>query len=486
LASSNDDLTARTAVELNELLAAGDVSSVEITEQVLARIETVNPVIAAFITVTDELALSEAKAADERRARGESLSAIDGIPYSIKDLDDTAGIRSTHGTKFLEHNVPTEDSAVAAILRSSGGVLLGKTNLPHMGYWDMSDNYVAPTALNPWDTTRTPGGSSGGAAAAIAAGLGPLAQGGDGAGSIRTPAALTGTVGFKGTFGRVPFYPAGNQWTHRVHNGPIARTVADAALMFGVMAQIDDRDPASVHLPMPPFVALDGARPLEGKRALLSVDFGYGMVTNEVAAATRAAGESLRALGAEVVEVDAVPWDNPAGFHAIMYAGGGYPEAYLPHPEWVEPILEVILQAGTTRSVKEVVGAETARGVFYQQVLAVMKEYDFIVTASAPLPAWSAVPGMGDMMIEGKEIDNSLSRAFLVMPFNLTGQPAISIPSGFSSTGLPLGVQIVGRKYEDLEVLQAAAALEKELDLRPAWPTPTFRPEGVNGVIRTV
>jgi Asp-tRNA(Asn)/Glu-tRNA(Gln) amidotransferase A subunit family amidase len=271
-----------------------------------------------------------------------------------------------------------------------------------------------------------------------------------------------------------------------VHNGPIARTVADAALMFSVMAQIDDRDPASVHLPMQPFVALEGARPLEGKRVLLSVDFGYGMVTNEVAAATRAAGESMRALGAEIVEVDAVPWDNPADFHAVMYAGGGYPEAYLPHPEWVEPILEIILQAGTTRSVKEVVGAETARGVFYQQVLAVMKEYDFILTASAPLPAWSAVPGWGDMMIEGKEIDNSLSRAFLVMPFNLTGQPAISIPSGFSSTGLPLGVQIVGRKYEDLEVLQAAAALEKELDLRPAWPTPTFRPEGVNGVIRSL
>jgi Asp-tRNA(Asn)/Glu-tRNA(Gln) amidotransferase A subunit family amidase len=485
--SISSDLTSISAVDLIALRDAGEITSTEITTQVLARIEALNPIVGSFITVTAELALSEAAAADERHRRGEKLSPIDGIPYSIKDLENTAGIRTTQGSKFFEHVIPTEDSAVAKILRASGGVLLGKTNTPHMGYKDMCDNLVAPSALNPWDLTKTPGGSSGGAASAVASGMGPIAQGGDGAGSIRIPASLTGTVGFKGTFGRVPLYPANNPWTTRVHNGPITRTVADAALLFQVLAQPDERDPASVHgMPMPDFVALDGAKPLAGKRALFSVDFGYGMVTADVDAQTRVAVSALQELGLEVVEVGEMPWENPTGFHQVMYAGGGYPDAFLPHPEWVEESFDVLLRRGAARTVKEVVQAEADRAAFFLAATAIMEDYDFIITPTMPLPAWDATPGLGERFIDGKPLPVNEKRSFFLYPFNLTGQPAISVPAGFSPQGLPIGVQIVGRKYEDLEVLQAAAALEKELDLRPAWPTPTFRPAGYDGVVRAV
>lgn len=482
--ATNTDLTQVSATELVTLMDSGEVTSTEITEQVLARIAKLNPIVGAFVTVTEEIALENAKASDARRAKGESLSAIDGIPYSIKDLENTAGIRTTLGSKFFEHNVPTEDSAIAGILRGSGGVLLGKTNTPHMGYKDMCDNYIFPSALNPWDTSTTPGGSSGGAGAAIAAGLGPLAQGGDGAGSIRIPAGLTGTVGFKGTFGRVPFYPVNNPWSHRIHNGPITRTVADAALMFSVMTRFDVRDPQSVKEPLAPFSPLEGAQPLAGRKALLLMDFGYGFVHSEVIANTRAAVAALEDLGVEVTEKDVAPWTDPAGFHAVLYAGGGIPAAFLEHLDWIESDLLYMLEAGGKRTALEISKAEADRGIFHQQLVDVMTEYDYIITPTMPLPAWSAVPGPGPDNIEGTPIDR-YSKAFLVYPFNLSGQPAISIPSGFSSEGLPTGVQIVGRKYEDIEVLQAAAALESVLDLNPAWPTPTVRPEGLDGVIAT-
>src|SRR5437588_225898 len=216
------DLCFTPATELRRLIRARQLSPVELTDAVLSRIERLNPVLNAFLTVTADAARREAKAA-EARARGDGAAGpLDGVPYSIKDLEPTAGVRTTYGSKFFEHNVPAEDGLVASRLRASGGILLGKTNTPHFGHRDMCDNLLGPPCRNPWKLDRTSGGSSGGAGAAVAAGLGPLAHGSDGAGSIRIPSALCGVVGFKPSFGRIPYHPNADYWSARSHNGPMA------------------------------------------------------------------------------------------------------------------------------------------------------------------------------------------------------------------------------------------------------------------------
>ena len=247
----NEELCFLPAIELARLVRSRELSPVEIVDALLTRIARLNPTLAAFITVTAERARAEAKAAEGRAVRNQFLSPLDGLPYTLKDLEPTAGVRTTFGSKWFEHHVPAEDGAVAARLRASGGILLGKTNTPHFGYKDMCDNLIGPPCRNPWKLDRTSGGSSGGAAAALATGLGPLAHGSDGAGSIRIPAALCGVVGFKPSFGRVPFHPNPDYWSARSHNGPMARTVRDAALMLTAVAGPDARDPLTIEAPPP-------------------------------------------------------------------------------------------------------------------------------------------------------------------------------------------------------------------------------------------
>src|SRR5206468_12685546 len=216
----------------------------------------------------------QARAAEDRALRGERRGPLDGIPYSIKDLEPTAGVRTTYGSRWFEHNVPTEDGAVAARLKATGGILLGKTNTPHFGYKDMCDNLLGPPCRNPWKLDRTSGASSGGAGAAVASGLGPLAHGSDGAGSIRIPSALCGVFGLKPSFARVPYWPNNDIWAARSHNGPMTRTVRDAALLLTAIAGADPRDPTTIDSPFVDYVAAcDGD--LRGLRVAWSADFGY-------------------------------------------------------------------------------------------------------------------------------------------------------------------------------------------------------------------
>src|SRR5206468_6435282 len=280
------DLCFTSALELRRLIDSRQLSPVELTEAVLGRITRLNPVLSAFITVTADQTMEEARAAEARVQRGTPLGPLDGIPYSIKDLEPTAGIRTTFGSKFFERNVPAEDGAVAARLRASGGILLGKTNTPHWGYKDMCDNLIGPPCRNPWRLDRTAGGSSGGAGAAVASGLGPLAHGSDGAGSIRMPSALCGVFGLKPSFGRIPYHPNPDYWSARAHNGPMARTVRDAAVMLGVMAGPDPRDPLTIDAPPEDYVRACGGD-LKGLRVARSGDFGYAPVDPEVMAVAR-------------------------------------------------------------------------------------------------------------------------------------------------------------------------------------------------------
>ena len=275
------DLCFTPALELGRLIRSRELSPVEIAETVLARVERLNPVLNAFLTPTPELALEQARAAEKRAMAGTLLGPIDGIPVSIKDLEPLAGVRCTYGSKWTEHNIATEDGVAAGRIRAAGGVILGKTNTPHFGYKDMCDNLLGPPCKNPWKLERTSGASSGGAGAAVASGLGPLAHGSDGAGSIRIPSALCGIFGIKASFGRVPYAPSADYWAGRSHTGPMTRTVRDAAMFLGIMAGPDDRDPLSLDGPVPDFLsACDGdtaagsGQSLKGLRVAWSADLG--------------------------------------------------------------------------------------------------------------------------------------------------------------------------------------------------------------------
>jgi Asp-tRNA(Asn)/Glu-tRNA(Gln) amidotransferase A subunit family amidase len=470
---SDTELWATPATELAQMIRAKAVSPTELLDAVLDRIDHVEPIVNAFITITDDLARAEAAQATKRAQRGELISAMDGIPYSIKDLENTAGIRTTMGSMFFADNVPDTDSVVAGRLRASGGVLLGKTNTPHFGYKDMCDNLVAETTLNPWDTTRTAGGSSGGAAAAVAAGLGPLAQGSDGAGSIRIPAALCGVVGFKPSFGRIPVHPSREYWSHRTHNGPLTRTVADAALMTAVMAGNDDRDPQSIATELGEFTPLPGSdRPLRGRKVRWSPDLGYGPVSAEVVRVVTAAVSALEDLGC-AVEAKEPGWNDPTEFHRVNYstqiAAGIGPLADR-RPEWIEDTLMELITIGRSYSAVDVKKAEISRAGLYNEALSLFEEIDFLVTPAMPLEAWSAERGPGRREIDGTPLPVGMGRSYAVNPFNMTGQPAITIPCGWTKSGLPVGVQIVGRRHHDIDVLQFAYALEQSLAITHRWP----------------
>src|SRR5438477_881197 len=266
------------ATDLVEAIRARRLSPVEVLEDVLQRAERLQPSLHPFMTIDADRARNAARDAEAAVTRGDSLGPLHGLPVSVKDLEPTAGLRTTYGSKFFEDFVPDFDGAVAGRLRSAGAILFAKSNTPHFGYKDLCDNLLGPPTRNPWNLERTPGGSSGGAAAAVAAGIGPLAHGSDGAGSIRIPAALCGVFGFKATFGLVPYWPNPDLWSARSHNGPLSRTVRDAALMLNAIAGADARDVLSIDSPQTDWLPVCDERDISGLRVAWSPDFGYAPV----------------------------------------------------------------------------------------------------------------------------------------------------------------------------------------------------------------
>lgn len=451
------------ATELGSLIHRRALSPVELADAVLQRIEQINPALNAYLTVTADLAREAARAAEARALDDALLGPLDGIPYSIKDLEATAGVRTTYGSRFFEHNVPDADGAVAARLKASGGVLLGKTNTPHYGYKDMCDNLLGPPCRNPWNPTRTSGGSSGGAGAAVAAGLGPLAHGSDGAGSIRIPAALCGVFGLKPSYGRVPYYPSADYFATRSHNGPMTRTVRDAALLLQVMAGPDHRDPHTIDAPPDDYLAAcDGD--LRGLRVAWSPDLGFAPVDPQVGAIVERAARRFTELGC-AVEAPAVAWPDPRAFHQVIWEVGVAArnvERATERPDWIEPtLMHMILNAGRISAI-EYQQALLARSVFYTAVREFFDTYDLLLTPQMPLAAWSVEsgPGEGVREIGGQSVSTMFDRLSFTYPFNLTGYPAASVPCGFTSDGLPVALQIVGRWHADAQVLRAAACFE--------------------------
>src|SRR5215472_6622669 len=454
------DLCFTPATELAAMIRRRTLSPVEIMDAVLARIEALNPRLNAYLTVDAERAREQAKAAEAAVMQGETLQPLHGLPVSIKDLEPSAGLRCTYGSKFFEHNIADVDGMVTERVKAAGGIVIGKTNTPHYGHKDMCDNLLGPPCRNPWKLDRTPGGSSGGAAAAVASGLGPLAHGSDGAGSIRCPASLCGVFGLKPSLGRVPYHPSPDYWAARSHNGPITRTVRDAALMLSALAGPDPRDPLSIDTPPDDYLAAcDGD--LKGMRVAWSADLGILPVDPEVRAITEAAARRFTELGCAL---DAPPlrWPDMREPHRLIWHVGvasRQVDRAREHPDWIDPsLMRMIVDAGCINAL-DYGRAVLARAPFYETVQRFFEDYELLLTPAMPVAAWSVEPD-SVAVIDGHPAPTLLERLTFTFPFNLTGQPAATVPCGWTREGLPVGLQIIGRWHADAVVLCAAAGFE--------------------------
>jgi Asp-tRNA(Asn)/Glu-tRNA(Gln) amidotransferase A subunit family amidase len=453
------DLLFTPSIVLGERIRARQLSPLELIDAVLDRAEATQDSIHAFITLDPDRARAAARAAEDAVMRGDVLGPLHGLPVSIKDLEPTAGLRTTYGSRFFEDNVPDFDGAVSGRVRQAGGVIFGKTNTPHYGHKDLCDNLIGPPARNPWALDRTTGASSGGAAAAVAAGIGGLAHGSDGAGSIRIPASFCGVFGLKPTFGRVPYWPNPDFWAARSHNGPITRTVRDAALLLGVMAGTDARDPMSLPLPAEDFLAACEGD-LRGLRIGWSADFGYAAVDPEVRRLTEAAARRFAELGSAPEDVKP-DWADPKGWAEVLWdasMAGRLGERAREHPDWIEPSLMAQIEHGSRVSGRELAQAQVARTTFYEQARGFMAPLDLLLTPQMPAPAFSVDGWPAE--IDGQPMRTLFDHLPFTYPFNLTGWPAASVPCGFTASGLPVGLQIVAKPRQDTLVLRAAAAFE--------------------------
>ncbi|MBW3634308.1 MAG: amidase [Chloroflexi bacterium] len=452
----NDSIAFHSAQELRALYGARKLSPVDVARTLLARIERINPLLNAFTVVTPELALEQAQAAERSYARGDA-AALAGIPVSIKDLTPTRGIRTTRGSLVDPDWVPADDAPVVERLYAAGAVMLGKTNTPELGWKGDSGNRVFGPSFNPWDVKKSPGGSSGGAAAAVAAGLGPLAQGSDGAGSIRIPASFCGIFGFKQSFGLVPQYPP-SAVGDLSHIGPMTRTVGDAALMLDAMAGADPRD----RLSWSSGIAYEHGlqRGVQGLRVAWSPTLGYAHVSHDVRESTKQAVMVFQELGCDIEQVDpGLP--DPANILDVIWSSAmaGYFTGRLDDVrDRLDPGLLVVIDRAASLSAADLASALQRRNGYYSGMREFMERFDLLLTPTLPVTAFTA--GMDEPDGWRRSTLAPLDWTPFTFPFNLTGQPAASVPCGFDRNGLPIGLQIVGRWRDDPIVLRAAAAFE--------------------------
>src|SRR5574343_477658 len=456
------DLTQCPAHELLQLYRSGQASPVEATQAVLARIERLNPQINAFCVVDPDAALASARASEARwqahRSSGAPVGELEGVPTTIKDLILTRGWPTLRGSRTIDPQQAWDvDAPATARLREAGAVLLGKTTTPEFGCKGETNSPATGITRNPWNTAHTPGGSSGGAAAAVAAGLGPLAVGTDGAGSVRIPAAFCGNVGLKPSFGRVPAYPL-SPFGSVAPLGPHTMSVRDAALMMNVLKKPDARDWTS----LPPestdyTVGLeDGIR---GLRIAYSPTLGYARnVHPEIAVAVDAGVRQLQALGAHVEQVDP-GFDDPLDITTGLWFLGAHTvwSGLTPEQQAVtDPDFRAEAALGAQLSAAQVQQLNLRRGALGSHMRQFMQRYDLLVTPSVAVPAFEARPA-GTVPMDPQAM---LGWTPFSYPFNLTQQPAITVPCGLTSKGLPMGLQIVGPMFGDALVLRAARAFE--------------------------
>jgi aspartyl-tRNA(Asn)/glutamyl-tRNA(Gln) amidotransferase subunit A len=451
-----NDLCALSAAELLEAFRKKELSPVEVAKAVSGRIRELNPVLNAFNLVNDSLE-KEAQESEARWMRGEPRGLLDGVPVSIKDILLTKGWPTLRGSKTVDAAGPWNDDApVVARLREHGALFLGKTTTPEFGWKGVTDSPLTGITRNPWNPDKTPGGSSGGASAALAAGMGPLALGTDGGGSIRIPCSFTGTFGLKPSFGRVPAWPLSPFGTV-AHVGPMTRTVADAALMLNVLSLPDARDWHAL-----PYDARDYRTGLEhgvrGLRIAYSSNLGYAQVDAEVASIARSSLKIFEDLGAKVEEKHP-GFENPEPvFRAHWFSGAAFllKNIAADKKKLVDPGLLEVGAMGEKITAFDLIDAQMKRGALGTHMNLFHRDYDLLVTPTLAIPAFD----VGEVYPGAKAGKQWTDWTPFTYPFNLTQQPAASVPCGTTKAGLPVGLQIVGPKYADALVLRACRAFE--------------------------
>ena len=447
--------------EVSEKIRTKEVSPVDVTQSALARLEEVEPTLTAFVTTTPELALEQAKIAEQEISDGKYRGPLHGVPLAVKDLYDTAGIRTTSSSAQRSDHVPTADSVSVAKLYEAGMVLIGKTHTHEFAY-----GATTPTTGNPWAPDRTPGGSSGGSGAAVASGVVHVALGSDTGGSIRIPAALCGTVGLKPTFGRASRVGVASLSWSLDHVGPLSRNVVDSALVMAVMSGYDRTDPGTVDVPVPDMVTgIDAG--VAGKKIGIPVNYFTDRVATEATQAASTAAATLESLGAELVEVTIPMAEHiiPTEWAIMMPEATAYHMDYLrDSPEKFTDETRTFLEVGAAQLATDYINALRLRTLIQAAWRDMFASIDVLLAPT--LAAGAALRSdpfirWGDGTVEGA----TPAYVRLSAPANVTGLPSLSVPAAFTADGLPLGVQIIGKPFAEPEILQFGYALEQNTDV---------------------
>lgn len=456
------NITDLSVLELSNLIKSKSISCTEVTDSFLRHIDDLNPQINAFCDIFHESAVRDAKLADAAIAQGHYSSPLHGIPIGLKDLTPTSGSTTTFGSKLFKTNMPEHDAILVERLRKKGAIIVGKTNTPEFGHKGVTDNLIFGKTRNPWNLTKVAGGSSGGSAAAVAARMVPIAEGSDGAGSIRIPAALCGVVGFKPSFGRIPDVAGPfSSTTPFFHNGPISRNVHDSFIFYRAMAGEDHRDPFSI--PTNSSQPTKPLPPLNRLKIAYSRKLDYFQVSADVENCLDATIARLSNLGYQVEEVDlGLGLDVEECFMTLWrfklsstYGGLKKNELHL-----LEPTVQQLISEGNKITPVEYGRAIKVRERVWDIISRLFSNYDFLVCPTTSVPAFD-IDKESPRRINGVEI-NSLIGWFLTYPFNLTGNPAISLPVGFCTSGLPVGMQVIGQRLDDTRLLQFSESIELE------------------------
>lgn len=450
-------------------------SATEVVEEALDRIAALDPTLGACTVTFPEAARAQAQEADRRVVAGGRLPPMLGVPVSVKDHIWLAGELATNGSLAYREFRPAEDCVAVRRLRAAGAIIVAKTNNPEFCYRGFTDNPVFGLTRNPWRLDRTPGGSSGGAGACVAAGMTPIALGTDGGGSIRIPASFCGVVGHKPTFGLVPKEPGFKGWKTLSVDGPLTRSVRDAALALAVLAGPAPEDDMSY--PGPSVDELASAadeRPLRHLRVAVSVDLGYAPVEPDVRGVFAAAVDRFAALGCRIEEAHPATASPTPLWNRLALVEGYASEGPL-LADWADamsPGIPEIIRAGADIPGWQYVDALHERAAFTRTWAEFFTRYDLLLTPTMQLTAFP-VGVDGPVEIDGRPVDPFFDDwCVLAYPANLTGQPAISVPAGHGSDGLPIGLQITGRRFEDATVLAAAAGFERVAPWLDRWPPP--------------
>jgi aspartyl-tRNA(Asn)/glutamyl-tRNA(Gln) amidotransferase subunit A len=474
---TNDELSNLDAVRIAHAVRTRELSAIDVVKAALARMDALEPSVHAFCTATPELALEQAEAVERIVMAGGDPGPLAGVPFGIKDLISAAGIRMTGGAPAYENFIADEDDVAVERMKQAGAIVIGKTNVPEFGYSGVGHNPIFETTRNPWNLAMTPGGSSAGSAAAVVSGMCPIALGSDGGGSVRIPAAHSGIFGMKASMGRVPLYPGCRDelypgfsgWESLEHIGPLTRTVADAALMLSVISGPDERDRLS--LPAADFdwkEALHGG--IRGLRVAYSPDWGYAPVDPEV---REVVGRAVKVFEQELgctVEIAHPGFTDPfAAFWALVAQETdlvGMRKIVEQHGDRMSRhLVEMIMHPWTA---EDFTNANLKRKEVTNRMWRFMRDYDLILTPTLAVPPFP-VHIQGPEKIDGRMVSTTQWLAF-TFPLNMTGQPAASVPAGFTSDGLPVGMQIIGRHLADATVLRAAAAFEAAQPWRHVQP----------------